>query len=157
MKKFFLTAALVLMVAMFTMGSKIVATGSSNSPFGNYTIEQMDDHMIFKGNQLDKFMITYEKSDVKVLVVLDKDKKCKKYYVLSDKAPVQYECNGLYFGIKKLDNELQSEGFTTCLEKLNREVFYHQRVIGGGTTDTVDHLELIASYYPEFLKDQKAS
>ena len=154
MKKFFFTTALILMFAMFTMGSKVVATGSSNSPFGNYKIELLDDHMIFKGNELDKFMITYEKSDLKVLVVLDKDKKCKKYYVLSEKAPVQYECNGLYFGIKKLDSDLQSQGFTTCLENLNREVYYHQRVIGGGTTETIDHLELIASYYPEFFKDK---
>lgn len=156
MKKFFLTTVLVLLVSLFTMGNRIVAKGESNSAFGNYKVEQLEDHMIFKGNELDKFLITYEKSDLKVLVVLDKQQKCKKYYVLSDKAPVQYECNGLYFGIKKLDSDLQSVGFTTCLENLNREVYYHQKVIGGGTTDTLDHLALIASYYPDFFK-QKAS
>lgn len=154
MKKFFLTTVLVLLVSMLTMGNKIVATGSSNSAFGNYKIEQMEDHMIFKGNELDKYLITYEKTDLKVVVVLDKQQKCKKYYVLTDQAPVQYECNGLYFGIKKLDNDLQAAGFATCLEKLNREVYYHQRVLGGGTTETVDHLQLIAAYYPEFFKDK---
>lgn len=154
MKKFFLTTVLVLLVSFFTMGNRIVAKGESNSAFGNYKVEQLEDHMIFKGNELDKFLITYEKSDLKVLVVLDKQQKCKKYYVLSDKAPVQYECNGLYFGIKKLDGDLQSVGFTTCLENLNREVYYHQKVIGGGTTDTLEHLALIASYYPDFFKEK---
>jgi hypothetical protein len=154
MKKVLLTTVLVLLVSMFTMGNTIVAKGSSNSAFGNYKVEQLEDHMMFKGNELDKFMITYEKSDVKVLVVLDKQKKCKKYYVLTDQAPVQYECNGVYFGIKKLDSDLQSLGFTTCLENLNREAYYHQKVIGGGTTDTVEHLALIASYYPDFFKEK---
>ncbi len=154
MKKFYFTTALVLMVSMLTMGNRIVAIGSSNSAFGDYKIEQMEDHMIFKGNELDKFLITYEKTDLKVVVVLDKHQKCKKYYVLTDQAPVQYECKGNNFGIKKLDNDLQSVGFTTCLDKLNREVFYHQKVIGGGTSETVDHLQLIASYYPEFFKEK---
>jgi hypothetical protein len=152
MKKVFLSIVLVLFVSAYSIGNRIVAKGSSNSPFGNYKVEQLEDHMIFKGKELDKYMISYEKSDLKVLVVLDKQQKCKKYYVLSDQAPVQYECNGIYFGIKKLDSDLQSVGFTTCLENLNREVYYHQKVIGGGTTDTVDHLALIASYYPDFFK-----
>jgi len=152
MKKIILTAILILMVTMFTMANKIVAKGSSNSPFGNYTIEQLDDHMMIKGKELDKFMITYEKSDQKVMIVLDKQQKCKKYYVLTDKAPVQYECNGVYFGIKKLDNDLMASGFTTCLDNLNKVGYYHQKVIASGTTTTVDHLELIACYYPELLK-----
>ena len=154
MKKFFFTTVLVLLVSLFTMGNRIVAKGESNSAFGNYKVEQLEDHMIFKGNELDKFLITYEKSDLKVLVVLDKQQKCRKYYVLSEKAPVQYECNGLYFGIKKLDSDLQSVGFTTCLENLNREVYYHQKVIGDGTTNTYDQLALIASYYPDFFKEK---
>ncbi len=154
MKKFFLTTVLVLLVSMLTMGNRIVARGSSNSAFGEYKIEKMEDHMIFKGIELDKYLITYENTDLKVVVVLDKQLKCKKYYVLTDQAPVQYECNGLFFGIKKLDNDLQSVGYTTCLDNLNREVYYHQKVIGSGTTETVDQLQLIAAFYPEFFKDK---
>jgi hypothetical protein len=152
MKKIILITVLILMVSMFTMANKIVAKGSSNSAFGNYKIEQLDDHMQIKGKELDKFLITYEKSDLKVMVVLDKQQKCKKYYVLTDKAPVQYECNGVYFGIKKLDNELMASGFATCLDNLNKEGFYHQKVIASGETATLNHLELIACYYPELLK-----
>jgi uncharacterized CHY-type Zn-finger protein len=138
---------------MYTMGNKIVSKGSSNSSFGKYKIEQLDEHMMLNGKELDKYMITYEKSDLKVVVVVDKQKQCKKYYVLTDQIPVQYECNGLYFGIKKLDKDLVSNGFETSLEKLNREVYFHQKVIASQTTATIDHLELIASFYPELFKE----
>lgn len=152
MKTIFLTTALVLLVSMFAMGNKLVAKGSSNSAFGDYKIEQLEDHMMLQGKELDKYMISYEKSDIKVVVVLDKQKKCKKYYVLTDQAPIQYECNGLYFGIKKLDSELLSSGFATSMEKLSKQVYYHQRVLARGTTETVAQLELIAAYYPELIK-----
>ncbi|HWS00216.1 MAG TPA: hypothetical protein VN249_06340 [Prolixibacteraceae bacterium] len=153
MKTIILTTVLILMVSMYTMGNKIVAKGSSNSSFGEYKIEQLDNHMMINGKELDQYMISYEKTDLKVVVVLDKLKNCKKYYVLTDQIPVQYECNGLYFGIKKLDGELSSNGFATSMEKLNREVYFHQKVIASETTATVDHLKLIASYYPELFKD----
>lgn len=152
MKTIFLTTAMVLLVSMFAMGNKLVAKGSSNSAFGDYKIEQLEDHMMLQGKELDRYMISYEKSDMKVVVVLDKQKKCKKYYVLTDQAPIQYECNGLYFGVKKLDNELLSSGFATSMEKLNKQVYYHQRVLASGTTETVAQLELIAAFYPELLK-----
>ena len=151
MKTIILTTVLFLMVSMFAMGNKIVAKGSSNSAFGNYKIEQLEDHMMLQGKELDKYMITYEKSDMKVVVVLDKQKKCKKYYVLTDEAPVQYECNGVYFGIKKLDDQLNFTGFVTSMEKLNKQVYFHQKVLASGSTDVIEHLGLIASYYPEFF------
>lgn len=158
MKKIILTAHLILMVSIFTMAGNIVANGPSNSALGNYKIEQLDDHMIIKGKELNKYLITYDKSDMKVMVVLDKQQKCRKYYVLTDKVSVQYECNGDYFGIKKLDKDLMASGFATCLENLNKEGFYHQKVIASGDmitsgiTATFDQLELIACYYPELVK-----
>jgi hypothetical protein len=151
MKTIILTALLTLMVSTLTLGNKIVAKGSSNSAFGNYKIEKMDDHKMLQNKELDQYMITYENSDLKVMVVLDKQKSCKKYYVLNDQVSVQYECNGIYLGIKKLDKELVNEGMATTMESLNRGAFYHQKVIAGGTTNTVDHLTLIASYYPELV------
>lgn len=151
MKTIILTTVLILMVSMFAMGNKIVAKGSSNSAFGNYKIEKMEDHMTLLNKELDQYLITYEKSDLKVVVVLDKQKSCKKYYVLNDQISVQYECNGIYLGIKKLDKELVNEGMATTMETLNRGAFYHQKVITGNTTVTLDHLELIAAYYPELF------
>ena len=148
MKRILLTAVIILTVCVASMANRVVAKGQSNSAFGDYKIEQSDNHLMFQNKELDQYLITYEKSDVKVVVVLDKQKKCKKYYVLTDQIPIQYECNGTYFGIKKLDKELLSMGFKTSLDNLNRTEFFHQRVITTGMTNTIDHLQLIASYYP---------
>jgi len=156
MKRITLITLLLLTVSMVSMGNKIVAKGQSNTTFGDYKIEQLDDHMVLNGKELDQYLITYEKSNIKVMVVLDKQKKCKKYYVLTDKLPVQYECNGTYFGIKKLDKDLSAKGFTTSLDNLNREEFYHQKVLTSETTATLDHLHLIASYYPGLFKEKLA-
>lgn len=151
MKKLFFSTLLILMASTLAMGNKIVAKGSSNSSFGNYKIEQLNDHMVLNGKELDKYLITYDNSDLKVMVVMDKQKNCKKYYVLNDQIPVQYECNGLYFGIKRLDDDLKSNGFATSMDKLNREVYFHQKVIASQTTTTIDHLQLIAAFYPELF------
>jgi uncharacterized CHY-type Zn-finger protein len=156
MKRITLIAMLLLTVSMVSMGNNIVAKGQSNTAFGDYKIEKLDDHMVLKGKELDQYMITYEKTNIKVMVVIDKQKKCKKYYVLSDQLPVQYECNGTYFGIKKLDKELATKGFATSLDEMNREEFYHQKVLTSETTATLDHLHLIASYYPGLFKEKLA-
>lgn len=151
MKMIFLTAVLIVTSCMLAMGNKFVAKGESNSPFGDYRIEKLEDHLIFNNKELDKYVITYANTDMKVIIAMDKQKKCKKYYVLSDKCPVQYECNGVYFGIKKMDADLQFKGYQTSLDKLNKMEYYHQKVLASGTTTTVDHLQLIASYYPGFF------
>ena len=154
MKRITLIALLLITVSMVSMGNNIVAKGQSNTSFGDYKIEQLNDHMVLNGKELDQYLITYEKSSMKVMVVIDKQKKCKKYYVLTDKLPVQYECNGTYFGIKKLDKDLSDKGFTTSLDKIDREEFYHQKVLTSETTATIDHLHLIASFYPGLLKEK---
>lgn len=132
----------------------IITRGESNSAFGKYTIEKLDDHMIVDNRELDQYMITYDKSDLKVLVVMEKQKKCKKYFVLTDKMPVQYECNGTYFGIKKLEKAMAERGYSASTAKMNREEFFHQRVLTSETTATVDHLSLIASYYPGLFAEK---
>ena len=148
MKKFLLAAIFSLTVCLVSMGNTIVAKGQSNSSFGAYKIEQLEDHLMFKNKELDQYLITYERSDMKVVVAVDKQKKCKKYYVLSDKLPIQYECNGVYFGIKKLDKELANKGVNNSLVLLNKEEYYHHRVLTSELTGTIEHLNLIASYYP---------
>jgi uncharacterized CHY-type Zn-finger protein len=156
MKRITLIALLLMTVSMVSMGNNIVAKGQSNTTFGDYKIEQLNDHMVLNGKELDQYLITYEKSDMKVMVVIDKQKKCKKYYVLTDRLPVQYECNGNYFGIKKLDNDLSAKGFASSFDKINKEEFYHQKVLTSDTTATLDHLHLIASFYPGLFKEKVA-
>lgn len=151
MKRFFLTAAVILTVSLASIGNNIVAQGESNSEFGAYKIEAMNDQVFFNDRQLDKYQITYANSDLKVIVAVDKLEKCQKYYVLNAQFPVQYESNGALFGIRKLDKAFSAKGFTTSLENINRGEYYHQRVLTNEAADTNAHLNLIAAYYPGLL------
>ena len=152
MKRIVLTTALVLIISLASFANQLLSQGHSNSQFGDYKIEALDNRMPFKDKELDLYQITYEKNGLTVVVALDKDKKCKKYYVLSDKLPMQYECNGVYFGVKLLDNDLLYNGFPITLDSVNKTEFYSQRVLATGITDTLDHLNLIAAYYPGLYK-----
>jgi uncharacterized CHY-type Zn-finger protein len=154
MKKIVFTTVMILVVCLGTFAKRIVAEGDSNSAFGTFIIESMDDRLFLKDKDLEKYQITYQNSDLKVIVAIDKQKKCKKYYVLTDKLPIQYECNGTYFGIKRLDKNMESSGFSTSMNNLNKEEFYHQRVLTSDLKGTIDHLNLIASYYPALLQDK---
>jgi hypothetical protein len=154
MKKLLLTTMFLLTVFITAMSNPIFGAGQSNTSFGDYKIIALDEHMTLNGRVLDKYLISYDKADRKIIVVVDKQKKCKKYYVLSGQLAVQYECNGTYFGIKKLDKEFVEKGFSTALDQLNKKEFYSQRVLISGQSATLDHLSLIAVYYPGLYKDQ---
>jgi hypothetical protein len=151
MKRFFLTAAVILAVCLASIGNTIVAQGESNSEFGAYKIEAMKDKMLFMDKQLDKYQITYANSDLKVIVAVDKLKKGEKYYVLNEKFPVQYERNGTHFGIKVLDKAFASQGYSTIFENANRGEYFHQKVLTTESIDANKQLHLIAAYYPGLL------
>ena len=151
MKRFFLTAAVILTVCLASMGNSIVAQGESNSEFGAYKIEALNDQLLFMGKQLDKYQITYANADMKLIVVVDKQKQGEKYYVLNEKFPVQYESNGTQFGIKVLDKAFAAKGFATTFENADRVEYFHQKVLTSDANDTKTHLQLIAAYYPGLL------
>ncbi len=148
MKKILFTTVLILTVVFTSVGNPIIAEGQSNTSFGNYTITALDEHVTINGREMEKYLISYEKPDMKVIVAVDKQKKCEKYFVLSGQLPIQYECNGTFFGIQKLDKELIEKGFTNSMEILNKREFYNQRVLTSGHTGTIEHLNLIAAFYP---------
>ena len=154
MKRIFVLTALIITVCLAALGNPVVSQGQSNTELGDYKITALNDHIMLNGKELEKFLITYSKSDLKVVVAVDKQKKCRKYYVLNDQVPVQYECNGIYFGIKKLDKNLGKIGFTTSRDKLNKSEFYHQRVLTSEITPMLDQLNLIASYYPGLFNEK---
>ena len=154
MKRLFLTAVLILTVYLTSMGNPVIAQGPSNSVFGDYKIVALDEHVILNGKELDKYLISYEKPELKIIVAVDKQKKCKKYYVISGQLPIQYECNGKFFGIMKLDKDFQAKGFSTSMDKLNKDEFYRQRILTTETKSTLDHLVLIASYYPGLINEK---
>jgi hypothetical protein len=88
---------------------------------------------------------------MKVTVAIYKDRKCRKYVVLSDKLSVQYVCNENYFGVEKLDKEFEKDGYKTSDAELNRSEYFHQKVISPGRRDMLEATQLIAAYFPMLL------
>jgi hypothetical protein len=154
MKTTLLVTVLMLTVCIASIAHPVVASGQSNSSFGDFKITALDDHMQLNGKQLDKYLITYENSSLKVMVAVDNQKKCRKFYVLTDQLPVQYECNGTFFGVKKLDKDLLLLGYQTTMENLNKSEFFHQRVLTSQKTVMYEQLSLIASYYPGLFSEK---
>ena len=154
MKKLYLTTVLIMTVFITSMGNSIVASGQTNAFFGDYKIVALDERLTLNGREMEKYLISYDKTDMKVIVAVDKQAKCKKYYVLSGRLSIQYECDGTNFGIRKLDKELTDKGFTTAPDLLNKREFYSQRVLTSGQTATLDHLNLIAAFYPGLYINQ---
>jgi hypothetical protein len=136
---------------MVSFANQVLFQGNSNSQFGAYVIVALDSQMPFKDKELAQYQITYENGQT-VVVALENLEKCKKYYVLSEKLPMQYECNGVYFGVKLLDNNLLYNGFPITLDRVNKTEYYSQRVLARGVHGTLDQLNLIAAYYPGLYK-----
>jgi hypothetical protein len=151
MKRIVLTTALILIISLVTVANQVLFQGNSNSQFGAYVIVALDHQIPFKDKELAQYQITYENGQ-RIVVALENLGKCKKYYVLSDKLPIQYECNELYFGVKLLDNNLLYNGFPITLDSVNKTEYYSQRVLARGVDGTLDHLNLIAAYYPGLYK-----
>jgi hypothetical protein len=145
----------LLVFATFSMLSfgRVIARGESNTSFGSYTIELSDQPVMVAGEELKCYIISYEKSPTQVKVLIDKEKKCKNYLVISDELSVMYTCDGKFFGVSKLDGKYKKSGLYTCDEKLDRGDYFHQKVISQGQTQEFDATVLIASYFPELIKE----
>ena len=154
MKRTVLAIMLLAGVATLTYGRK-VAEGLSNSPLGKYTIEALDEPFVLAGEEMKCFEITYENSPLTVRVIVDKEKKCRNFLVVSDELSVMYTCNGAYFGVNKVDKKYGKAGIVTDDMSLDRGDYFHQKLITRGYTTEIDAARLIASYYPELIKEKE--
>ena len=105
MKRLFLFAVLAVAFCTASLAQKVVAEGKTFTALGDYKIETADLTVPVKGEECKAYVISYENTPMQVTVAICKDKKCKKYVVLSDKLSVQYVCTDRYFGVEKLDKE----------------------------------------------------
>jgi hypothetical protein len=153
MKRAVLSAMLILAVSVASFATKYIATGKTWSVIGDYRIEVAETPVVLNGEELKTFVITYENSDQKITVAVDKQKKCSNYIVISDKLSVQYVCNDSYFGVERLDKEYSKLGHITHDEALNRSEFLHQRVISRESAGTLENAKLIAAFFPALVKD----
>jgi len=148
----FFTITLILTICLSSFAARTVAKGKTNSSFGNYTIEKAASQVTLNGKDLDAFIITYDNSDAKVTVAIEKTGRYKKYYVLSDNLSVQYVCNSRYFGIERLDKALENDGFKTSDNLLNREAYFHQKVLAREKNGDLENSMLIAANFPLLVK-----
>jgi len=151
MKRIFLGVLLFTAVSALSFG-RVIIRGESHTPFGTFTIEASDKPVTVAGEELKCYLISYENSPLQVKVLIDKEKKCKNYVVVSDDLSVMYTCNGMYFGVNKLGKKYAEAGLGTSEEKLDRLDYFHQKVIRQGDAAEFDAMSLIASYFPELIK-----
>ena len=150
MKKMILAAVLIAFCTG-SFGRNLVAKGKTFSSLGDYKIETADNPVLMKGEDCKAFIISYANTPLEVTVVVCKEKKCKRYVVLSDKLSVQYVCNQNYFGVEKLDKSFEAEGYKTSEEDLNKLEYFHQKVLSNGQTGEMESTQLIAAYFPFLL------
>jgi hypothetical protein len=156
MKKMILVTVLIALVSTVSFGQKAVARGNTFSALGDYKIETADYPFQLKGNDCKAYTISYANSPMEVTVVICKDKRCKKYVVLSDKLSVQYVCNPTYFGVERLEKSFEKEGYKTADEELNKIEYFHQKVLGPGQQDELEATKIIAAYFPFLLNTNES-
>ena len=153
MKRMILASLLIVAFSTASFARKLVAEGKTFTEFGNYKIELADNPVPVNGIDCKAFIISYENFPLEVTVVVCKDRKCKRYVVLSDKLSIQYVCNGSYFGVEKLDKTFEKEGYKTSDSALNRSEYFHQKVISHGRGAELENTQLIAAYFPMLLNN----
>jgi len=153
MKRVILSAVLAIIFCTASFAGKVVATGATFTVLGNYSISIADNPALIKGEECKTYIISYENTPMEVTVAICKDRKCKKYVVLSDKLSVQYVCNKNYFGVEKLEKAFEKDGFKTTESELNRIEYYHQKVLTPGLRAELEATQLIAAYFPMLLNN----
>jgi hypothetical protein len=152
MKRIIIVMVLFAGVAAMSYG-KVITKGESNTPFGSYTLEAVDQPLTLAGETVKCYLLSYENSPIKVKIYVDKEKNCKNYVVVSDDLAVMYSCNGKYFGVNKVDKKYKIDGIHTDDSQLDRTGYFRQKVLTQGATEEQDAAMLIASYFPMLLKD----
>ena len=153
MKRMLLFAVLTIAFCTASFAGKVVAEGKTFTALGDYKIEIADITVPVKGEDCKAYVISYENTPMQVTVAISKDRKCKRYVVLSDKLSVQYVCTDRYFGVEKLDKDFEKDGYKTSDSELNRGEYFHQKVITPGKRGELEATQLIAAYFPALLNN----
>lgn len=153
MKRILIAMTLILAMSISSFARKFVAEGQTFTALGNYKIEIADNPFTLMGKEMKAFIISYENTNLEVTVAFDKRKNGMTYYVLSPSLSVKYSCNGRYFGVARLDNELENDGYRTSDSALNRGEYFHQKVLATVVNCDLENSKLIAVYYPMLISN----
>jgi hypothetical protein len=153
MKKMIFTALLIVAFGSASFSRELVAEGKTYSAMGDYKIEIADNPVTINGDVFTAFVISYQNTPLEVRVAVKKEHDCKKYIVLSEKLCVQYVCNANYFGVERLDKSYEKDGYLTSDLFLDKNEYFHQKVLTSGMGCELDNTRLIASYFPMLIKN----
>ena len=146
-------ALLIVAFGSASFSRELVAEGKTYSALGDYKIEIADNPVTINGDVFSAFVISYQNTPLEVRVAIRKEHDCKKYIVLSEKLCVQYVCNANYFGVERLDKSYEKDGYVTSDLFLDKNEYFHQKVLTSGMGCELDNTRLIASYFPMLIKN----
>ena len=155
MKRMLFAAILLVAFSTASFTREYVASGKTHTTLGDYKIEKAENPVILNGQELNALVISYQNSPLEVTLVIKKGDKCKNYIVLSDKLSVQYVCNENFFGVQKLDKSLEKDGYSTSDLALNRNEYFHQKVLAPGKRGEIENAQLIAAYFPMLINSSE--
>jgi len=153
MKRILIAGILIVAFSTASFARELVAEGKTYSALGDYRIEMADNPVIINGAEFKSFLISYQNTSLEVKVAVKKEHNCKRYIVLSDKLCVQYVCNENYFGVERLDKSFEKDGYATSDVALDRNEYFHQKVLTSGMSCELDNTRLIAAYFPMLIKN----
>ena len=151
-----LFAVIIFSVSMFSYGTKLTGEGKTYTALGDYRVEAIDEPIALKGENCKAYVIRYENTPMEVTVIVCREKTGQKYLVLSDRLSVQYVNNSRYFGVELLDKAFGKEGYTTDNSGLNRQEYFHQKILGPGQIREADATRMIAAFFPALLNNMIA-
>lgn len=158
MKRIFNLILMTLMISSFAFAGDVkmpVAQGNTNCELGIYTIEKAAQFEMIKGKPLRAYQIWYENSPDSLTVAVED---CKdgitRFLVISEDLVVEYICRNNFFGARLIDDRFAEEGYFTSEQNLDRQEYYHQKVITCTSMTETDYLSLISVYFPKLIKDQ---
>jgi hypothetical protein len=151
MKRIFLVTTLIFAVCLASFARKLVSEGQSHTALGNFKIELADNPVTLMGKEMKAFIISYENTNMEVTVAFDKNRNGMTYYVISPNLAIKYVCNGKFFGVQKLNTELEKDGYKTSDSALNRSEYFHQKVLTTGGNCDLENSRLIAAYFPALI------
>jgi hypothetical protein len=155
MKRILLSLLMIAAIGTTSFARKFVAEGKTYTDLGNYKIEVDDKYMMVNGKSHLPYVVTYENSNLEFRIAVDMERGKKIYYVLSDVLSVKYVSNRKYFGVEKLEKEIEKDGFITSETALNREEYFHQKVLTSGQGWRHDNTKLVAAFFPMLLNNQE--
>jgi hypothetical protein len=154
MKKVISLISAVFMLSLTSYAKSPIAEGNTHSCLGTFVVENSIKPIVVDGRSLTTYTITYENSEETIRIGIDdSDRKCTKYLVVSGNLSIQYDCNSKYFGVEKLDRKYHNDGFKTSDLTLDREQFFHQKILTQNKISQIDQVKLISVFFPKLVKD----